>query len=1174
MPAVAMTDHGNMYGAIEFHQAASKANIKPIIGCEVYVAPGKRTDKKASSAREAAFHFTLLVKNEEGYKNLVKLVSSAWLEGFYYKPRIDHEILEKHSAGLIALSGCMKSEISQAILNGQTKRAKELVGFFKETFEPGDFYLEMHNHHMEQNLIINKGLRELAVEFNIKLVATNDVHFLEKSHFDAHDALICIGTGKFVNDESRMKYSPELYFKSAEEMALLFPDDPEALKTTLEIADKCEFKLDKKSKYPVYLPPKDQTEEQYIREICYEGLKKRYGIDTKLDVQLPSELRLPKNARGEQSTREELMKRLEYEIEIMGKMQYLSYFLIVWDFISWAKSNGIPVGPGRGSAAGSMVAYVMEITDCDPIRFELLFERFLNPERVSPPDIDVDFCYNGRARVIEYVRQKYGTRNVSNIITFGTMGAKSVVRDVSRVLGLPYSDGDRIAKMIPNELGITLEGFEKDGKFVGGAIDKNPDLKKAVQENPETKQVWELSTLLEGLSRNAGVHAAGVVIGDRPLDEYVPLAKDASGEAVVTQYSMAPLSDLGMLKMDFLGLKTLTVIHDALEIIKETTGNSINILEVPLDDPKTFVMLAKGHTAGVFQMESAGFVKLCQQFDVKTVDDIIAMLALYRPGPMDLIPQYVKYKKGVEPVQYAHPLLEQVCSDTCGIMIYQEQVMKAASVLAGYTMGGADLLRRAMGKKDEKKMAEEREKFVKGCFATNQIAHKVASDLFDVIEKFAGYGFNKSHSAAYGLVTYQTAWLKANYTVEFMAATLSNEINNTEKISFYVNECKKLGLEILPPDVNTSVVKFSVENGKIRYGMAGIKNVGEGAVEAIIQGRAEKGSYSTLQEFCERVDMTRISKKVPESLVKAGAFDSIRGAESRKALFLTIDSCLARATSVQRDKAAGQDSLFGLMDEPQPAKKYSAQDNAKGMVEEFPIREVLRFEKELLGFYITGHPLDEYTHIINGLENESILDLVEKKNGDKVRIVGIINQAEKRFAKASNHPFLSFTIEDMAGSMELMLFTENFEKFSQYCVVDAVLVITGTVEVRDEEPPRLRIIEVIPIDHVLDRFTKEVIIKASYDNLEAVLPKLRDWCLKTPGSGSLKIELSMPDGLIVILDTHERFKVNLGSDARKALEDIFGPEQLLFKSEIPVNTPKSKWSKKPRTSSAMSEYEE
>ncbi len=780
MPAVAVTDHGNLFGAIEFYQEAKNAGVKPIIGCEAYIAPRSHKDRSIS-LRESAYHFTLLARDETGYRNLVKLISTAHLDGFHYRARIDKELLAQHSAGLVGLSGCLAGEVNSAIQANKIDIAKQAAAQYRDILGAENFFIEMHDHGMAEQRICNRVLPKIAKDLGVGLVAANDVHFLRRSDHDAHDVMLCIGTGKMVSDQNRMRYKPELYFKSPEEMREVFRDFPEAIVNTLDIAERCNLEIELgESKYPEYSVPNGVSREAYLRDLCEKGLQQRYGERAKIDNRF--------------------RERLEYELGVLEKTGFVSYILIVWDFIHFAKQRGIPVGPGRGSAAGSLVAYVLGITDIDPLQYGLIFERFLNPDRISPPDIDVDFCEARRGEVLEYVRQKYGERRVAQIITFGKLKAKSVVRDVGRVMGLPYAAADRIAKMIPNELNITLDS----------AVEKNPELKRAVVTEPQTKQLFEFGKILEGLSRNAGVHAAGVVIADRDLTEYIPLCRDVKGNDVISQYPMGPLNDLGLLKMDFLGLKTLTVIEDTVALIRKRDPE-FSLKNIPLDDNEAFGLYNRGETIGLFQMESGGMTNLSKQFDVQKLDDIIALIALYRPGPMELIPEFVKAKKGKAPIKYLHPLLEEICADTYGVMIYQEQVMAAASKLAGYSLAQADLLRRAMGKKDKEKMAKERKNFIEGCARTNKIPEKKANAIFDLLEKFAGYGFNKSHSAAYGVISYQTAYLKAHYPVEFMAGLLSNEINNTEKISIFVGECKRMGISILPPDINKSGLKFIPE---------------------------------------------------------------------------------------------------------------------------------------------------------------------------------------------------------------------------------------------------------------------------------------------------------------------------------------------------------------------------
>ncbi len=1016
MPAVAITDHGNLHGAIEFYQAATNAGLKPIIGCEAYMAPGAIKDRPANQ-RDAAYHFTLLARDETGYRNLVKMISTAHLDGFHYKPRIDKELLAKHCAGLIGLSGCLKGEINMAIQSDNLAKARQSVAEFRDILGPENFFLEMHDHGIEAQAKCNQVLPALAKEFGLGLVAANDVHFLERSHHETHDVMVCIGTGRMVHDERRMRYQPELYFKSADEMRALFPNHPEAITNTLEIAERINLQLEfGVSKYPEYPVPEGKTREAYLRELCYQGLHERYGERAGTDS--------------------ELIKRLDYEVDILERTGFVSYFLIVWDFIHFAKQRGIPVGPGRGSAAGSLVAYVLGITDIDPLKFGLIFERFLNPERISPPDIDVDFCKDRRGEVLEYVRQKYGDRRVSQIVTFNKMNAKSAVRDVGRVIGLSYGEADRLARMIPSGPG------QQNITLTESAL-ANPELRRAIDTEPATRQLWDHAILLEGRSRNFGVHAAGIVIGDRDLSEYVPLRRDPKEKEVITQYPMGPLNDLGLLKMDFLGLRTLTVLHDAEELIRKRVPD-FSLADIPLDDPATFALLNRAETIGIFQLEG-GMTGFCKQFDFKSIDDIIALSALYRPGPMDLIPDYIKRKKGLAKIRYEHPLLEEVCADTYGVMIYQEQVMAAASRLAGYSLGQADLLRRAMGKKDKEKMAKERANFIEGCARENKIPEKKANAIFDLLEKFAGYGFNKSHSAAYGLISFQTAYLKANYPVEFMAGLLSNEINNTDKISTFVGECKRMGIPILPPDVNRSALKFTPEvqgeTNAIRYGLAAIKNVGEGAMEIAIKEREANGEFSSLEDFCKRLDSRVANRKILENLIKCGAFDFL--GRERAELFACIDESMAAAAASQRDRASGQVSLFDDMPAPAPR-------SASRRVIPWTEHEKMSYEKELLGFYVTGHPLDAYANLLASGKYQTITSLNELPDRASFKIAGAIVQVDKKFTKKEGKPFAVVFLEDLTATLEVVLWNEVYNPVAEGLVLGRVLAVHGTLDRRDD----------------------------------------------------------------------------------------------------------------------------
>src|SRR5216110_1220720 len=1025
MPAVAITDHGNLFGAIEFYQEAIRAGVKPIIGCEAYVAPGSHKDRPASR-RDAAYHFTLLARDETGYRNLVKLITAAHLDGFHYAPRIDKELLSAHAAGLIGLSGCLSGEINSAIQANNLEKARQSAAEYRDILGPENFFLEMHDHGMEEQRLCNRVLPKIARDIGVGLVAANDVHFLRRSDHDAHDVMLCIGTGKMVQDENRMRYVPELYFKSPAEMREVFRDFPEAISNTLEIGERCRVDLEfGRSKYPEYPVPAGKTREGYLRELCYKGLHERYGERAAND--------------------QELITRLDYEVDVLEKTGFVSYLLIVWDFIHFAKERDIPVGPGRGSAAGSLVAYVLGITDIDPLQYGLIFERFLNPDRVSPPDIDIDFCEARRGEVLEYVRQKYGERRVAQIITFGKLKAKSVVRDVGRVMGWSYRDADRIAKMIPNELNITLDT----------AVEKNPELKRAVAAEPPTRELFEYAKVLEGLSRNAGVHAAGVVIADRDLSDYIPLCRDVKGNDVISQYAMGPLNDLGLLKMDFLGLKTLTVIEDTLTLIGKRQPD-FSLKTIPLDDAAAFALYNRGETIGLFQMESGGMTSLSKQFDVKKLDDIIALIALYRPGPMELIPEYVKAKKGLTPIKYLHPLLEDICADTYGVMIYQEQVMAAASKLAGYSLAQADLLRRAMGKKDKEKMAKERKNFIEGCARTNKIPEKKANAIFDLLEKFAGYGFNKSHSAAYGVISYQTAYLKAHYPVEFMAGLLSNEINNTEKISVFVGECKRMGISILPPDINKSGLKFTPETAAgiddagtgiadpgynaIHYGLAAIKHVGETAMESVIREREERSEFISLEDFCGRLDSRVANRKMLESLVKSGAFDFV--GKDRAELFGCIDDAVSASIAAQRDRLAGQVSLF---DEATASTR-----SRKRVATRWSDHEKLSYEKELLGFYVSGHPLDAYAEVFAAKNYRSIASLADLDDRAPFKIAGAITQLEKKFRRSDGKPYAIILLEDLTGAVEVFLWDDTYSRVADLLAPGLVVAFQATVDKRDD----------------------------------------------------------------------------------------------------------------------------
>src|SRR6266566_2671372 len=1118
MPAVAITDHGNLFGAIEFYQEAQRAGVKPIIGCEAYIAPGSQKDRPASR-RDSAYHFTLLAENETGYRNLVKLVTAAHLDGFHYAPRIDKELLAARSTGLIGLSGCLAGEINSAIQANNIEKAKQSAAEYRDILGTENFFIELHDHGMEAQHKCNRVLPQIGRDLGIGLVAANDVHFLRRSDHEAHDVMLCIGTGKMVQDENRMRYVPELYFKSPAEMCEVFRDFPEAITNTLKIGERCHVDLEfGRSKYPEYPVPAGKTRESYLRELCYEGLRERYGERAASDP--------------------ELIKRLDYELGVLERTGFVSYLLIVWDFIHFAKEKGIPVGPGRGSAAGSMVAYVLGITDIDPLQYGLLFERFLNPDRVSPPDIDVDFCEARRGEVLEYVRQKYGERRVAQIITFGKLKAKSVVRDVGRVIGLSYRDADRIAKMIPNELNITLDS----------AVEKNSELKRAVATEPATRQLFDYAKVLEGLSRNAGVHAAGVVIADRDLSDYIPLCRDVKGNDVISQYAMGPLNDLGLLKMDFLGLKTLTVIEDTLTLIRKRDPN-FSLKEIPMNDSAAFALYNRGETIGLFQMESGGMTSLSKQLDVKKLDDIIALIALYRPGPMELIPEYVKAKKGITPIKYLHPLLEDICADTYGVMIYQEQVMAAASKLAGYSLAQADLLRRAMGKKDKEKMAKERKNFIEGCARTNKIAEKKANAIFDLLEKFAGYGFNKSHSAAYGVISYQTAYLKAHYSVEFMAGLLSNEINNTEKISVFVGECKRMGISILPPDINKSGLKFTPETiagigdagaginhpgyNAIRYGLAAIKNVGEAAMAMAIREREERGEFSSLEDFCSRLDSRVANRKMLESLIKAGAFDFT--GRDRAELFACIEDALASSAALQRDRVAGQVSLF---DE----QMHAATAARRQSITPWNEHEKLSYEKELLGFYVSGHPLDAYADVFAAKNYRSIASLGELGDRAQFKIAGAIVEVEKKFTKKEGKPFAVLWLEDLMDMLEVVVWNEVYLKVSDILVPGRVVELKATLDRRDEML-RATVVEIKtlatgrPNGERSEDTSQVSAIRLRFSSATTgdELRQVREILVSAPGRQPVQLLFDRDNGNSLRLDAGTEFRVDLTPDLAEKL---------------------------------------
>ncbi len=1163
--ALAITDHGAMHGAIDFYKAAREKGIKPIIGCEVYVAPGSRLDKKSGSGtRDLYHHLGLLARDEAGYKNLIKLTTAAHLEGYYYKPRIDKEILAAHSEGLIAMSGCLASEIPDLIMKDQIDKARGAVDWFKQILGAENFFLELQNHGIAEQAKVNRQLIQFAKEFDLKLVATNDVHYVNKGDSHAHDCLVCIGTQDLLSNPKRMSagYVPEQFFlRSAEEMKARFAEVPDAVKNTLEVAEKCNLEIKfNQLHYPVFYPPEHFTREGFLRKWLAEGLFTRYTIHAKAEGKefivtgVDDPKRLPTYQPSAENPMDEaaiaaaikvVIDRLQLELGVIEKTGFISYFLIVGDFIRYGRSQGISC-VARGSAAGSIVTYLLEIANVDPIRYGLLFERFLNPERVNPPDIDIDFADDRRADVIEYVRKKYGNDSVAQIITFGTMGAKSVVRDVGRVMGLPYGDGDRLAKMIPTDLKMDLTK----------ALKQSAELKQAYDTEEVTRELIDTAMILEDLTRNASVHAAGVVIGDQPLVNLLPLKQDENG-TLVTQYAMNPVGDLGLLKMDFLGLKTLTVIRNTCEMVRQTHGIDIPIDNLPLDDKKTYDLLNRAETLGMFQLESGGMRDLCKKFQISSVEHITALVALYRPGPMDLIPDFIKRRHGEIEIKYEHPLLEPISRETYGILIYQEQVMQAAQLLAGYTLGGADLLRRAMGKKKVEEMQKQRETFVKGCAATNKIPAAKANQVFDLLEKFAGYGFNKSHAAAYAIVAYQTAYLKANYPVEFFCAMMTNDMSATEKLTEYIAEAREFEIEVLGPDVNESGVFFApAREGKaIRFGLAAIKGVGEAAVEAILKARNEHGKFKTLAELCEYVDGRSLGRKTLEALIKTGACDCF--GQTRATLSAQIERTLARAASILSDKQKGQSSLFGLLEE-----KTATMPETVSNLPEWPQHELLMHEKELLGFYVTGHPLTPLAPILEKYTLTNTAKLADLPNRSLTRIGGMIAAAQHGFSKKSGKPYSMVTLEDLEGSVQLLVMNEH-EKFRPLLEVNNAILVIGEITT-GEDKPKIFPQEIMPLADAPKKYTKQVHLRLNTVHLSPEnLTEIRDLLAAHPGKCPVFLCFLLPGGGMVFVETHERCGVTPSLELEHAVNKLLGEKTYYAKVDTSLpERQKRSWERK------------
>jgi DNA polymerase-3 subunit alpha len=1130
MPAVAVTDHGNLFGALDFYLKATKAGIKPIIGCEMYVAPGSRLDKSQPAGRheEASYHLLLLARNKAGYKNLVKLVTAAYLEGFYYRPRIDKELLAAHSEGLIGMSACLSGEIPSLLVQGRYDAAKKVAEEYRRILGTENFFLELQDNGIPEQDQANKELIRLSKDTGIPLVATNDCHYLNKEDHKAHDALLCIQTGKIVKDENRMKFSSEtFYVKTPEEMKKSFSHVPEAIANTVAIAERCNLEMDLgKYHLPHFPVPEGYTRESYMAELARKGLEERFK-----EIEA---------VRGNGSFDPEVYKqRLEFEIEMLGKMGFAGYFLIVWDFIRYAKEHGIPVGPGRGSAAGSLVAYSLRITDLDPLPYNLLFERFLNPERISMPDIDVDFCMDRRDEVLKYVTEKYGQDHVTQIITYGTMMAKGVIRDVGRVLDIPYSEVDKVAKLVPNTLNITLEeAMKQEPKF------------KELTKDPRMAELIDIALHLEGQVRHASKHAAGVVISQEPLTEYLPLYKGPKNE-ITTQFDMKGVEKIGLVKFDFLGLRTLTVINKAVETINHRLQNAplasaqpFMINTIPMDDVKTYELLSRGETAGVFQLESSGMRDIVIKMKPQCFEDLIALVALYRPGPLGsgMVDDFIKRKKGATKITYELPQLEPILKDTYGVIVYQEQVMQIARSLAGYSLGGADLLRRAMGKKDPEVMAKEKVPFLDGA-KKQGIDLKKAEAIFDLMAKFAEYGFNKSHSAAYALISYQTAFLKAHYPVDYMAALLTSEVQDTDKVVKYIYEARQMGIDILPPDANTSMWDFTVVEahdreavepgsniGSIRFGLAAVKNVGISAIEAIIEGRVSKGAYKSLADFCKKVDQRRVNRRVIEALIKCGAFDfsNARRAQMMDGLDMIID----QGSKHQEQESIGQFSIFDSID--------SHQEPALPEAPEWKESQLLAYEKESVGFYLSGHPLAAFQADIARYATATTETLDSVQDGKEVTICGIIAGMKLKITKKSQEKMAILNLEDLSGAVEVVVFPDLYKSAHHLLLTDTPLIIAGQLD-KSEQGNKIKALRLHLLTEVKKRGTTRLDIRFNATGLtQDDLLKVKEILLRYQGNIPVFLRLQNPSRKESLISLGREIRVNPSEQLISEIESVLG----------------------------------
>ncbi|MCD8155583.1 MAG: DNA polymerase III subunit alpha [Clostridiales bacterium] len=1119
MDSAAITDHGAMYGVIDFYRAAKAAGINPVLGCEVYVAPGSRFDREAGTGDDRYYHLVLLAENNQGYSNLMKIVSKGFVEGFYYKPRVDLELLGQYHEGLIALSACLAGEVARFITRGMYEEAKAAALRYQDIFGKGNFFLELQDHGISDQETVNSQLLRMSRETGIELVCTNDVHYTYAEDAEPHDVLLCLQTGKKLADEDRMRYDGgQYYVKSPEEMAALFSYAPQALENTYKIAHRCHVEIEfGVTKLPKFDVPEPYTSWEYLNRLCFEGLEKRYS-----------------------PVKEELKERLTYELSTIKNMGYVDYFLIVWDFIRYARENDIMVGPGRGSAAGSLVAYTLGITQLDPIKYDLLFERFLNPERVSMPDIDVDFCFERRQEVIDYVVRKYGKDRVVQIVTFGTMAARGVIRDVGRVLDMPYAQVDAIAKLVPRELNITLDK----------ALKMNPELRKAYEEQEEIHRLIDLAKRLEGLPRHTSMHAAGVVISQKSVDEYVPLSRASDG-TITTQFTMTTLEELGLLKMDFLGLRTLTVIQNAVRLVEKDTGHVVDLDHLDYDDKKVLESLGSGHAEGVFQLESAGMRSFMKELKPQSLEDIIAGISLYRPGPMDFIPQYIRGKNRPDTIRYDCPQLEPILKATYGCIVYQEQVMQIVQKLAGYTLGRSDLVRRAMSKKKASVMEKERQNFVygneaegvPGCIA-NGIPEKTANKIFDEMTDFAKYAFNKSHAAAYAVVCYQTAYLKYYYPVEFMAALMTSVIEMPTKVAEYISVCRQMGIQILPPDINVGEYGFSVDEGAIRYGLSAIKSVGRPVIEAIVREREENGKYRSLKDFIER-NTAQVNKRAIENFIKAGALDCLEG--NRRQKMMVYASIAENIAQERKHGMAGQLSLFDIVDDS-VRQEFEVRMPA---MEEYDKETLLSYEKEVLGIYLSGHPLEKYSEMMEKTITAKTTDfqpdeetgLPAVRDSQKVILGGMITERTVKYTK-KNQIMAFLTLEDLVGTVEVMVFPQSYEKWQKEIGEEAKVFIQGRVSLEEDKASKLILEKVRPFKDVPRELWFQFSGREEYGQREQELfSDLRE----SPGKNTVVIFLKdmramkkLPPAFQVDMEDTwlSRMRVKYGQDNVKVVERV------------------------------------